>query len=124
MRRASARVVSTVSRNGSGFPRPSSVRRPPLPPGRLGDVELQVSRDTITAGDRLLLVDDWIETGTQARTIGTLVHKLGADPAGVGVMVDGTSDDVRSESNVVGLVRSDWVWGGDYPRCRQEETRT
>lgn len=69
-------------------------------------VELQISLHAIEAGDLLLLVDDWIETGTQARTVATLVRKLGADLAGVSVLVDDTSDEVRSDLNVVGLVRS------------------
>lgn len=70
-------------------------------------VELRISRDAIGPGDRLLLADDWIETGSQARTAATLVERMGAELVGVTVLVDGTTDDVRRELRVVGVVRSD-----------------
>jgi adenine phosphoribosyltransferase len=70
-------------------------------------VELRVSRDVIQPGDRLLLADDWIETGSQARTGARLLERMGAHLAGVTVLVDDTSEEVRRELQVVGLVRSD-----------------
>jgi adenine phosphoribosyltransferase len=69
-------------------------------------IEILVSRKGIRAGDRLLLVDDWIETGTQARTVSALVERHDAALIGVSVMVDDTTNEVRDELHVVGLVRS------------------
>ena len=69
-------------------------------------VELRISADAIQPGDRLLLVDDWIETGSQARTVRRLIERMGASLAGVSVLVDDTSDDVRNDLNVRSLVRS------------------
>jgi adenine phosphoribosyltransferase len=58
-------------------------------------VEILISRRAVRSGDRLLLVDDWIETGSQARTVSTLAEQRGADVVGVSVLVDDTTDDVR-----------------------------
>lgn len=69
-------------------------------------IEIRISRDAVRSADRLLLADDWIETGSQARTVAQLAQRLGATLAGVTVLVDDTSDDVRAELHVVGLVGS------------------
>jgi adenine phosphoribosyltransferase len=37
--------------------------------------------------DRVLLVDDWIETGSQARAAGTLIERSGAQLIGVATVV-------------------------------------
>lgn len=69
-------------------------------------VEILISRRAVLSGDRLLLVDDWIETGSQARTVSTLAESRGAKVVGVSVLVDDTTEKVRQELTVVGLVRS------------------
>jgi adenine phosphoribosyltransferase len=70
-------------------------------------IEVRISRRAVAPGDRLLLVDDWIETGSQARTVARLVERLGGTLVGVAVLVDGTSAEVRRELSVVGLTRID-----------------
>ena len=67
-------------------------------------VELRISRQAVRPGDRLLLVDDWIETGSQARTLVDLFGQTGARLVGASVVVDGTTAQVRRELSVVGLV--------------------
>ncbi|MFB9322022.1 phosphoribosyltransferase family protein [Cryptosporangium minutisporangium] len=52
-------------------------------------LELGVRRDHLNAGQRALLVDDWIETGGQARAARTLVEAAGARWCGAAVIVDG-----------------------------------
>jgi len=69
-------------------------------------VELLISRRAIRKGDRLLLADDWIETGSQARTVAALVASHGATVVGVSVLVDDTTDEVREQLNVIGVLRS------------------
>ena len=69
-------------------------------------VELRVSRAAVRRGERLLVVDDWVETGSHVRTLAGLVQSLGAVVAGVAVIVDDTAASVREEFGVVGLVRS------------------
>jgi adenine phosphoribosyltransferase len=39
---------------------------------------LEIARDALTVSDRVLVVDDWSETGGQLRTAITLVERLGA----------------------------------------------
>ena len=69
-------------------------------------VELGISAHAIHSDDRLLLADDWIETGSQARTVRRLVERMGGALVGVSVLVDDTSDDVRGDLNVHSLLHS------------------
>lgn len=69
-------------------------------------LELLISRRAIREGDRLLLVGDWIETGSQARTVAALVAGQGATVVGVSVLVDDTSEEVREQLNLIGVLRS------------------
>ena len=55
----------------------------------------------------MLLVDDWIETGSQARSVAWLARRLGAVFVGVAVLVDDTSDAVRAELDVHALLRAE-----------------
>ncbi|MFE0463989.1 phosphoribosyltransferase family protein [Kitasatospora sp. NPDC058965] len=49
---------------------------------------LRLRRDALTAQDRVLLVDDWIETGSQAAAVRELALGCGARWAGCAVVVD------------------------------------
>jgi adenine phosphoribosyltransferase len=55
----------------------------------------RVRRALLGSGDRVLLVDDWIETGTQASACRRLVELAGAAWVGAAVVVDGLEDDAR-----------------------------
>ena len=44
---------------------------------------LEIRSDAIAAGDRILLVDDWIETGAQVRAAATLVERSGGRVFGI-----------------------------------------
>lgn len=55
--------------------------------------------------DRVLLVDDWIETGSQASAIAAAVVQMGATLVGTSVIVDQAPDSVRESLNVVSLLR-------------------
>jgi adenine phosphoribosyltransferase len=57
--------------------------------------ELAMQDDALAAGDRVLLVDDWIETGSQARAVGQLAARLGATLAGISVLVDQAPQGAR-----------------------------
>jgi adenine phosphoribosyltransferase len=72
--------------------------------GRL--VELHMARTAIEPGERVLLVDDWVETGSQAMTVRRLVERLSGRMIGVSAVVDDASDDTRASLSVVGLVAS------------------
>ncbi|WP_063628129.1 phosphoribosyltransferase family protein [Actinospica robiniae] len=64
---------------------------------------LRLQREMLGEGDRVLLVDDWIETGAQAATVRAIVEQCGAAWAGCSVLVDQLSDDRRA---CIGPVRS------------------
>jgi adenine phosphoribosyltransferase len=51
---------------------------------------LRIQRASLRPADRILLVDDWIETGSQALTVRELVRLAGAEFAGCAVVVDQT----------------------------------
>lgn len=50
---------------------------------------LGVRRDLVAAGDRVLLVDDWVDTGGQASGVRRIVDEAGASWVGTAVIVDG-----------------------------------
>jgi adenine phosphoribosyltransferase len=49
---------------------------------------LRMRRDGVRSGDRLVLVDDWIETGQQAAAARAMVEECGGRWAGCSVIVD------------------------------------
>ncbi len=53
-----------------------------------GTDALEVHRDGIQAGDRVLIVDDVLATGGTAAAASRLVHRLGGDVAGVSVFIE------------------------------------
>jgi adenine phosphoribosyltransferase len=56
-------------------------------------------------GDRVLLVDDWAERGSQAEAAAELVRRQGADVVGLALVVDELPDDVRARvARVTALV--------------------
>jgi adenine phosphoribosyltransferase len=66
----------------------------------------RISPQAVRREDRLLLVDDWVETGSQARTVSSLVRTLGATLVGVSAVVDHANAETRRELGLVGLLRS------------------
>lgn len=51
----------------------------------------------LAPGTRVLLVDDWVETGSQARAVRALVEGQGAVWAGVSTVVDQSDDATRTD---------------------------
>ena len=56
---------------------------------------LRLQRASLHEGDRVLLVDDWCETGSQALTARALVEAAGATFLGLSCIVDQAADEVR-----------------------------
>lgn len=62
----------------------------------------------LTPGDRMLVVDDWVERGSQALAAAELVARCGAGFLGLSVVVDDLSDEVRARlGRVTALVTGD-----------------
>lgn len=57
---------------------------------------LRLQREMIGEADRVLLVDDWLETGAQAATVRAIVEECGAAWAGCSVLVDQLTDERRT----------------------------
>lgn len=49
---------------------------------------LRLQSERIDAGDRVLLVDDWAETGSQLRTVAAMVGERGAEVVGTALLVN------------------------------------
>jgi adenine phosphoribosyltransferase len=70
------------------------------------ELRLNVHPDALRPSDRVLIVDDWIETGSQATAIGALIARRGAEAVGVAALVDDADEPTRRRLNVHGLLRS------------------
>lgn len=68
------------------------VRRTTAPDYRDRHEVFGFRRDLVRAGDRVLMVDDWIDTGATARTARALVEDCGARWIGAACIVDGLTD--------------------------------
>ncbi|MGW0706510.1 phosphoribosyltransferase [Streptomyces sp. NPDC002643] len=65
---------------------------------------LRVQRASLTPTDLVLMVDDWIETGSQATAVRSMVEECGSRWGGCSVIVDQASDHCRSDLGVRGIV--------------------
>ena len=83
-----------IRKAGSIHPGPKAERRT-APDWRGRESVLQIQRAPLRARDRVLLVDDWVETGSQAITALALIGDCGASYAGMSVLVDQLSRGVR-----------------------------
>jgi len=63
--------------------------------------ELRMLVRSIGEGDRVAMVDDWIEVGAQALAVRELVEERGAEFLGLATMVDEASEAVRDAVPVV-----------------------
>jgi adenine phosphoribosyltransferase len=67
---------------------------------------LRLRRESLSEGDHVVLVDDWAEQGSQARTVQWLIESCGAEFLGLSVIVDQLDEQVRSLlTQVTAIVR-------------------
>jgi adenine phosphoribosyltransferase len=69
------------------------------------DLTLGVRTRRIGGRDRVLLADEWIQTGAHATATRRIIEDLGAAYVGAAVIVDATTNDVRRSLNVRSLLR-------------------
>jgi adenine phosphoribosyltransferase len=92
-----------IRKSGGLYPGPK-VERATSDPDYRGNVHsLRVQRAALHSRDRVLLVDDWIETGTQAAAARSMIEDCGAELVAISVVVDQLSDQRRTD---LGVVRS------------------
>ena len=68
------------------------LRRTSPPDYRDRHVRFGFRKNLVRAGDRVLMVDDWVDTGATAVTIKALVEDSGAEWVGVAAIVDALED--------------------------------
>jgi adenine phosphoribosyltransferase len=68
------------------------IRRTTPPDYHDRHLELGFRRGLIRSSDHVLVVDDWIDTGSQARTVRAMVDGIGATWAGLACIVDALDD--------------------------------
>jgi adenine phosphoribosyltransferase len=96
-----------IRKSGSVHPGPKATRQA-LRDWRGNEPELSVQRAALSRSDRVLLVDDWIETGNQALTARELIEECGAVYGGLSVLVDQSEDERRRElAPLAAVVRHD-----------------
>ena len=83
-----------VRKPGSVHPGPKAVHHS-KPDWRGHSLTYELQRAAVTEGDRVLLVDDWAETGSQALAARSLIEACGGSWLGVSLLVDQLQDDVR-----------------------------
>jgi adenine phosphoribosyltransferase len=83
-----------VRKPGSVHPGAKAVRVS-APDWRGRSLAYELQRAAVTGGDRVLLVDDWAETGSQALAARSLIEECGGAWAGVSLLVDQLQDEVR-----------------------------
>ncbi|HST18583.1 MAG TPA: phosphoribosyltransferase family protein [Gaiellaceae bacterium] len=83
-----------IRKRGAVHPGPKAVVRA-APDWRGHTPELELQRAALTAGDRVLLVDDWVETASQALAARRLIEECGAEWSGMSVLVDQTEAGTR-----------------------------
>jgi adenine phosphoribosyltransferase len=76
-----------IRKGGAVHPGPKAVVRA-APDWRGNEPDLLVQRAALTGTDRVLLVDDWVESASQALAARQLVEECGARWAGLTVLVD------------------------------------
>jgi adenine phosphoribosyltransferase len=81
------------------------VRRTTPPDYRDRHLELGFRRDLVNAADRVLVVDDWIETGSQVRAIKQMIDTVDASWLGGACIVDALTDPrLRRDLHIRSLV--------------------
>jgi adenine phosphoribosyltransferase len=76
---------------------PEDYKRPVeiLPSTKFADIRLAIVSDSIDAGDRVAIVDDWLIQGTSVLAVSKVVEKLGAHVVGVACVINNMSETRR-----------------------------
>lgn len=91
-----------IRKHGSLYPGPKIEKEAPAD-YRGNRSVLRLQRAAIRRDDRVLLLDDWFETGSQAITAKAMIEELGGTLIGCSIIVDELADETRQK---LGDVRS------------------
>jgi adenine phosphoribosyltransferase len=90
-------------RPGAIHPGPKAELQTP-PDWRGIETVLRVQRHAVATGDRVLVVDDWAETGSKAVTTRRLIEDCAGRYVGLSLLVDQLPPDVRTQLEPVAAV--------------------
>jgi adenine phosphoribosyltransferase len=65
---------------------------------------LRLRREDVRKGDRVLMVDDWAERGSQARAVRQMIESCGAEFLGLSVVVDQLDRQIRASLGHVSAI--------------------
>jgi adenine phosphoribosyltransferase len=68
------------------------------------ETTLRLQRHVVMEGERVLVVDDWAETGSKALTARRLIEACGGAYAGLSLLVDQLPEDVREQLHPVAAI--------------------
>jgi len=83
-----------IRKPGAIHPGPKAELEGPLD-WRGNVTRLRLQRHVVAPGDRVLIVDDWAETGSKATTARQLIEMCGARYVGLSLLVDQLPDEIR-----------------------------
>ncbi len=66
-----------------------------LPSSRFVDQRLAIVSESLDAGDRVAIVDDWLINGTSVLAVSKVIEKLGAQVVGVACVINNMSETRR-----------------------------
>ena len=95
--------LAAIRKPGSVHPGPKVERAAP-PDWRGLETVLRLQRHVIAPDERVLVVDDWAETGSKALTTRRLIEECGGRYAGISLPVDQLSPEVRAALEPVARV--------------------
>lgn len=101
---------SPIRKGDAMFPGPTA-NTESAPDYRGRTQKLAARTDHLGPGVRVALVDDWVETGSQAIAARQLIEETGADLVNVTVIVDEASPDARASLPAIKSI----VSGNDLP---------
>jgi len=92
-----------IRKPGAIHPGPKAELTAP-PDWRGHETRLRLQRHVVDEGDRVLVVDDWAETGSKALTARRLIEACGATYVGLSLLVDQLPDSLRPELEPIASV--------------------
>ena len=99
------------------------VRKPGKLPGEIekisyeleyGENELEMHKDSLNPGDKVVIVDDLIATGGSAKASARLIESLGAEVSAFAFLIeleDLNAREILSDYKVISVVKYDHWWG-------------
>jgi adenine phosphoribosyltransferase len=92
-----------IRKPGSMHPGPKAELTAPKD-WRGNETVLRLQRHVVGAGEQVLVVDDWAETGSKALTARRLIEECGGEYAGLSLLVDQLPHEIRTELEPVATV--------------------